>query len=234
MAKNTYYRSPGTSNRLRYRRKKQLSKILLVIGSLLLLVVGYIVVSPHLSNAEETTSHTYLGKAKEASTLNSSYPKPVIQEKLLDPNPYSRPQKPLETVNGIVVHYVGNPDTSAEANRNYFNSLAKSQATYASSHYVIDLDGTIIQCIPLTEMSYASNDRNKDTISIEVCHPDASGKFTTASYNSLVNLTGWLCSKYNLNSDAVIRHYDVSGKRCPLYYVEHEDAWLNFKKDVYK
>ena len=30
----------------------------------------------------------------------------------------------------------------------------------------------------------------------------------------------------------VIRHYDVTGKLCPLYYVEHEDAWAQFKADV--
>ena len=32
--------------------------------------------------------------------------------------------------------------------------------------------------------------------------------------------------------DDVIRHYDVTGKNCPKYYVEHEDAWKQFKVDV--
>ena len=30
----------------------------------------------------------------------------------------------------------------------------------------------------------------------------------------------------------VIRHYDVSGKRCPLYYVENPEAWTAFLADV--
>ena len=30
----------------------------------------------------------------------------------------------------------------------------------------------------------------------------------------------------------MIRHYDVTGKMCPKYYVEHEDAWLVFKQDL--
>ena len=35
-----------------------------------------------------------------------------------------------------------------------------------------------------------------------------------------------------LMTETVIRHYDVTGKLCPLYYVEHEDAWQQFKADV--
>ena len=33
-------------------------------------------------------------------------------------------------------------------------------------------------------------------------------------------------------AEDVIRHYDVTGKICPKYYVENEDAWLSFKQDV--
>ena len=90
----------------------------------------------------------------------------------------------------------------------------------------------MIQCIPLAEKSSASNDRNRDTISIEVCHPDDTGKFTDASYDRLVELTTWLCQVYGLDSSHVIRHYDVTGKECPRYFVQHEDAWEQFKLDV--
>ena len=38
--------------------------------------------------------------------------------------------------------------------------------------------------------------------------------------------------KFNLKIDSVIRHYDVTGKLCPLYFVEHEDAWEQFKQYV--
>ena len=35
-----------------------------------------------------------------------------------------------------------------------------------------------------------------------------------------------------LDTDDVIRHYDVTGKLCPLYYVEHEDAWEKLRADI--
>ena len=49
---------------------------------------------------------------------------------------------------------------------------------------------------------------------------------------SIVKLTAFLCAKYGLNADAVIRHYDVTGKNCPKYFVENEEAWAVFKADV--
>lgn len=140
----------------------------------------------------------------------------------------ARSGRKLEAVRNVVVHYVGNPATSAEANRNYF---ANPQTTVCS-HFVIGLEGEVIQCVPLDERSAASNHRNPDTISIEVCHPDESGQFNDATYASLVKLTAWLCVRFDLTSDDVIRHYDVTGKLCPIYYVENEDAWESFKSDV--
>ena len=50
----------------------------------------------------------------------------------------------------------------------------------------------------------------------------------------MVQLAGFLCKRFNLTSDDVIRHYDVTGKNCPKYYVEHEDAWNTFKDDVFE
>lgn len=157
--------------------------------------------------------------------------------KLLDPNPYSRPGISLERVNGIVVHYTANPGTDAMANRNYFNNLPrinkkKGQDTYASSHFVIDMDGEIVQCIPTNEIAYTSNDRNKDTISIECCHKRKSGKFTSQTYQSLVDLTTYLCLKFGLTETDVIRHYDITGKNCPKYFVEHPDAWSQFREKI--
>ena len=140
----------------------------------------------------------------------------------------ARSGRPLEAVRGIVVHYVGNPGTSAQANRNFF----ANPTTEVCSHFVIGLEGEIIQCVPLGERSAASNDRNRDTISIEVCHPDESGKFNDTTYASLVKLTAWLCTEFELDTSDVIRHYDVTGKLCPLYFVEHEDAWESFKSDL--
>ena len=155
-----------------------------------------------------------------------------MTQEYLTINEFSRPGIPLGKVNGIVVHYIGNPGTTAEQNRSYFNNLAKTGETSASSHFIIGLDGEIIQCVPLNEIAYCSNTRNDDTISIECCHPDESGQFTEETYQSLVKLVAWLCSEYNLSGEEVIRHYDITGKECPKYFVENEKAWLQFKDDV--
>ena len=152
-------------------------------------------------------------KKNQYADVDATQPEMDVQ--LLDINPYSRPGTTIDHVNGIVVHYTANPGSTA-----------------ASSNFVIGLEGEIIQCIPTWEMAYASNDRNADTISIECCHPDENGKFTDATYRSLVQLTAWLCAKYDLTADQVIRHYDVTGKICPKYFVEDEDAWVEFRRNV--
>lgn len=158
--------------------------------------------------------------------------RPELDVELLTVNPYSRPGTALEKVNGIVIHYTANPGATAIANCNYFENLKDTHTTKASSHFVVGLEGEIVQCIPTAEIAYASNDRNSDTISIECCYKNEDGSFEQATYDSVIKLTAWLCAKFGLTSEDVIRHYDVTGKLCPLYYVEHEDAWAQFKKDV--
>ena len=157
---------------------------------------------------------------------------PYIDVELLTPNSYSRPQIPIEQVNYIAIHYTANPGSTAISNRNYFENLATTQDNKVSSHFVVGLDGEVVQCIPTSEMSYATNARNVDTISIECCHPDETGQFNDATYSSAVKLTAWLCTRFGLDTDQVIRHYDVTGKDCPKYYVENPDAWFRMKSDI--
>lgn len=155
-----------------------------------------------------------------------------VEKELLVVNPYSRPGDELKKVKGIVVHYTANPGTTAIQNRNYFNGLAETKTTSVSSHFIIGIDGEIVQCVPLNEIAYASNNRNSDTISIECCHVDETGEFTEETYQSLVRLTAWLSDELHIKTKEIIRHYDVTGKICPKYFVDHEDAWEQFKKDV--
>ena len=157
-----------------------------------------------------------------------------VEKDYLTVNPYSRPGDALEKINGVVIHYVGNPGTTAHDNRNYFQSLSSGREdTYASSHFFVGLEGEVIQCVPLTEIAYASNTRNGDTVSIEVCHPDETGEFSPVTYDRTVELTAWLCRAFELDPETdVIRHYDVTGKECPRYYVEHPEAWDGFRADV--
>ena len=140
-----------------------------------------------------------------------------IEQKLLTPNKYSRPQIPLKNVTKIAVHYVGNPNTSAIANRNYFENQ-KNGGRYVSSHFIVGLQGEVIQCIPLDEISYCTNQANSYSISIECCHPDSTGKFTEKTEQSLAELCAYLLEKFGLGAEDIIRHYDVTGKQCPLYW----------------
>ena len=169
-----------------------------------------------------------------------------IEQRLLT-NKEARPalesdegRMPAKNVKYIVVHYVGNPGSSAANNRNYFNNPS-ANLYGSSSHFIVGLNGEIIQCIPTDEVAYANYPMNYSTISIEVCHPDATGKFNEVTYDSLIRLIAWLCGEYYFDETNVIRHYDVhrlsgythdQAKKCPLYYVENEDAWQQLLADV--
>ena len=158
--------------------------------------------------------------------------KPNIDVELLTINPYSRPGAQSEKINNIVIHYTANPGTTAKQNRNYFEGLKDSRKTKASSHFIVGLEGEIIQCVPTWEVAYASNHRNVDTVSIETCHKTSDGTYTKETYKSMVELTAWLCEKFGLTEQDIIRHYDIRGKICPKYFVEDEEAWKQFRLDV--
>ena len=163
----------------------------------------------------------------------------TIQEMFLTPNKYSRPQIPLKEVKKIAVHYVGNPNTSALANRNYFENC-KEGGRYVSSHYIVGLKGEVIQCIPLNEWSYCTNQANGYSISIECCHPKSDGIFNDSTYVSLCELCAMLLKKFNLTTNDLIRHYDITKKTCPLHWTPTKyqseavatARWNRFKQDV--
>ena len=203
-----------------------MSRLWMALGLLALVLLVIFGVTRHQKKVATASSDSFV----TLSEIDKN--KPDLDVELLTVNPYSRPGTALEKVNGIVIHYTANPGATAIANRNYFENLKDTHTTKASSHFVVGLEGEIVQCIPTAEIAYASNDRNSDTISIECCYKNEDGSFEQATYNSVIKLTAWLCAKFGLTSENVIRHYDVTGKLCPLYYVEHEDAWTQLKKDV--
>lgn len=173
----------------------------------------------------------------------------IIKNYELTVNKYSRPGTALKAIRGIVIHWVANPGTSARANRNYFEGLKDQAATaankrYASAHYVIGIDGEIIRCVPDNEVCYhVGADRytpeaqrrlsaypNNCALGIELCHPAWDGDFSAATLASCENLVSYLLLKYGLGKGDLWRHYDVTEKICPKYFVEHEDAWEAFKE----
>ena len=157
---------------------------------------------------------------------------PEIIKNFLEINDFSRPGTELENVKSIFVHYTANPGTSAAQNRSYFSNLALTHETSASAHLIIGYDGEIVQCIPFDEQAYAVMTRNNDSISIECCYVSDDGSFTQETYDTLVHTLAWLIDKYDLTVNDILRHYDCGGKKCPIYYVEHEDAWERLLRDV--
>lgn len=176
---------------------------------------------------ENTTGTGIQGLSAETYAVH-----PDWTEDFLTVNEYSRPGDPLTEVNNIFVHYTANPGTSAAQNRSYFEQLKDNHERSASAHFIIGYNGEIIQCVPLDEIAYAVQTRNEDSISIECCYKADNGQFTQETYDSLIKLLKWLIDAYDLQPDDILRHYDCGGKKCPIYYTEHEDAWERLKEDV--
>lgn len=216
--------------RRRKRQMKQIAVLTMASGIVAIAVLSMVF------TIGSFVYHRYFSKDDTLNYDNISIKEPEITKLLLTPNVNSRPGKKLKKVNGIVIHYTANPGTDAQANRNYFEGRkdeADASENKVSSHFIVGLDGEIVQCIPLEEIAYASNDRNRDTVSIECCHPDETGKFTAETYRAVISLCAWLCDRYELRKDEIIRHYDVTGKLCPLYYVKHEEAWEELKASIW-
>ena len=226
-------------SRRRDPRRDRQRRVLLTAMALALFLAGFIsgcCVGRAHGGEEGGTGGAGASVKQQKSNIPACITLPdYIKEDLLPVNEYSRCGDKLQRVNAVVIHYVGNPNTTAWQNRSYFENLAASGETSASSNLIVGLEGEALLCVPLDEVAYCSNDRNYDTVSIEFCHPDTDGKPTQATYDTLVKLTAWLCDLYGLNAqEGIIRHYDVTGKECPVYFVQNKDEWTRFKSDVAK
>lgn len=173
-----------------------------------------------------------------------------IDERYLTINPFSRPGTPLKSVKGIVVHWVANPKTTAEQNRNYFENLRlqkPNEKRYAGAHFIIGLEGETIQCLLENEVGYhvgankysdkaikeLSTYPNNCTIGIELCHTNWDGEFTSSTLLSAKELILELCERYTLGRENIYRHFDITGKECPRYFVQHEEQWVQFLNFVF-
>ena len=221
------------ARRKKRRRQRRIAQMLMagcvltmgiMLGFLLWKIIGFV--------QDRGVFNQVMDEERKEIIRENDTIKPVITEDFLTVNQYSRPAEPLDEVKNIFVHYTANKNTSARQNRSYFENLGITGETSASAHFIIGYDGEIIQCLPLDEIGYAVKTRNYDSISIECCYRDDSGKFTDATYQSLLQLTAWLLKEYKLAPNDVLRHYDVGGKKCPLYFVEHEDSWEQFRQDL--
>lgn len=217
--------------RMRDKRSKEMKKrarrlkIRLVIATDLFLLAAIILVGGLL--------FARWHKEKNRPILSEVVAADWHTQDLLDMDHCFRPGIKRTKINSIVIHYVANDKSTAKNNRDYFNNV-KENDRCVSAHYIVGLEGEVIQCIPLDEIANANYPRNEDTVSIEVCHPDSTGEFSEVTKESLYRLTAWLCKELNLTEQDIIRHYDISEKNCPKFYVEDEKAWESLKKEMKK
>lgn len=134
----------------------------------------------------------------------------------------------------LTIHYTANDGDTDEANGKYFaNNIVKS-----SAHYFVD-DDSVTQSVPDDYVAYHcgankyyhSYCRNANSIGIEMCDTKKNGKHdvTEKTLTNTVELAKIIMKKYNIPIENVLRHYDVTHKNCPAYFVSDEGAWLNFK-----
>ena len=122
-------------------------------------------------------------------------------------------------VTHIVVHNTSGKNTAegaALANCKYFNR----NSVGASAQFFIDSGYTIWQSVAESDTAWHAGNwaMNQRSIGIEVC---SAGVFTEAEIERLTWLVQHLMKKYNIPASRVIRHYDVTGKKCPAYYVDN-------------
>ena len=153
-------------------------------------------------------------------------------------------------IDWAVVHYTGNDGDTDENNANYF----KNNYVGASAHDFID-DDSVTHSVPynyiawsvgsvglLDQGSYLAHKgakywgkcTNDNSISFELCDTLRNGKLMV-SKKTRANAVEHIAKKmveFDIPISHLIRHFDVNGKLCPIYYVTDEEAWKEFKVDV--
>lgn len=167
-----------------------------------------------------------------------------------------------ERIEWIVVHYTGmvatqgDPDTAARA-------IARSSRD-ASTHYLVGDRGDradIVQLLPVKYAAYhvgAKDDGklipcyNGNSIGVDLCECklDCSSSsvscndwyFTPQTFDNGAHLIAYLAQEHGIPTDHIVRHYDVTHKRCPRPFVgtdinaytgqTHESAWREFVRTI--
>ena len=134
----------------------------------------------------------------------------------------------------LVIHYTANNGDTVQNNLDYFSCNAAG----ASAHYFVDENGygqsvkdadTAWHC---GASSYRHPTcRNANSIGMELCsRKDSKGNYyfmDQTVYNAAA-LARQLMQTYGIDRAHVLRHYDVTGKRCPAPMVDNPTLWENF------
>lgn len=153
----------------------------------------------------------------------------------------------INRIKYIVIHYVG-ATGSAEANCKWYAGGDRG----SSAHYFVDFNGDVWQSVEDKNIAwhcgakvyYHPECRNANSIGIELCVRNKGSMSSTsrdwyfedATIQSAIELTKELMEKYNIDSDHVVRHYDVTHKICPNPFVYNDDSftWDDFKQAIGK
>lgn len=166
--------------------------------------------------------------------------KPEMIEKFMKINKYGRPGTKRRRTTKIAFHFTGQHDVSAKNTVSYFSNVVANgyrvngRYIYASSHLVIGLQGELYHIVPFNEIAYTTNSANAYSIGVECATTGADDHYTDEEYKTMVKTGAWLAQTYRLDPrNDFIRHYDVTGKICPRYFVNNVKAWKQFKLDCY-
>lgn len=147
----------------------------------------------------------------------------------------------------IVLHYTGNDGDTAESNGKYFQT---ERNPHVSAHYFVD-DYYVVRSVPENYVAYSVGGNryfdiektgggklygkvtNLNSISIEMCGTKKDGKGTASekTLQKAIELCQELMQKYKIDIDHVVRHFDVNGKHCPVYFMDNA-AWETFKDRI--
>ena len=141
----------------------------------------------------------------------------------------------LSAIKYIVIHYTANDGDTDENNGIYF----KNNDVDSSAHYFVD-DDSATQSVPDNYIawhcggglqgsgghSFYKKCINTNSIGIEICDDVKNGIIypSAKTIENVIELTKTLMKKYNIPKSNVIRHYDVTGKKCPAYWVD-DSKW---------
>lgn len=150
----------------------------------------------------------------------------IIKQDYLPVGHISRPGKPMNHPTSITIHWIGpHPKQSVYDPRSWWLKGPDGKGLAASAHYIIK-DSECLQCIPENEVAWhAGGKGNYSSLGIEVIPMNIAGEFSQDSIDTLIELLK------QLPKLPLLRHYDWTGKECPLYYV-NEDRWITLKNEL--
>lgn len=131
----------------------------------------------------------------------------------------------------IVVHYTANKGDTAQNNLDYFSRTK----TGTSAHYFVD-ENEVCQSVQDTDVAWHCGSknprhpycRNANSIGVEMCN--SVGSVPEAVRDRTAAFVRQKMKEYGLDVNHVLRHYDVTGKRCPAPWVDNPAEWMEFKK----